>query len=276
MTILPSFILTSLVGLFIAIAPPESSTLINPKGSTIQQRFNPPKGYERISTAPGSFARYLQLQTLKPYGSKVLLYDGSVKGSNVHEAVLKTDVGKRDLQQCADAIMRLRAEYLFEKKEYGRIHFNFTNGFVASYDKWAQGYRIKVNGNKVSWYKTGDSSYSYANFRKYMDVVFMYAGTLSLAKELKRINVSSVQAGDVLIYGGSPGHAVIVVDMAKDASGKKLFMIAQSYMPAQEIHVLKNINNSAISPWYELETAETEIRTPEWTFKKTGWKRFAD
>ena len=276
MTILPAFILTSLVGLFTAIAPPESSTLINPKGSSILQRFNPPKGYERTNTTPGSFARYLQLQGLKPYASKVLLYDGSVKGSNVHEAVLGIDVGKRDLQQCADAIMRLRAEYLFGKQEYSKIHFNFTNGFVASYDKWAHGYRIKVSGNKVSWYKTGDSSYSYASFRKYMDMVFMYAGTLSLAKELKSINASSVQTGDVLIYGGSPGHAVIVVDMAKDASGKKLFMIAQSYMPAQEIHVLKNMNNSGISPWYELETAATVIRTPEWTFEKNSWKRFAD
>ena len=45
-----------------------------------------------------------------------------------------------------------------------------------------------------------------------------------------------MQIGDVLIQGGSPGHAVIVVDMAENpATGEKLYLLAQSYMPAQDI-----------------------------------------
>lgn len=263
------------LSLFAAITPADQP-LINSKALTIKQRFNPPKSYERVNAAPGSFGEYLQTLKLKPNGSDVLLYDGSKKSNKVHEAVLTIDVGKADLQQCADAVMRLRAEYLFARREYSKIHFNFTNGFNASYDKWASGYRIKVKGNNVSWYKTNDSSHSYASFRKYLDVVFMYAGTLSLSKELKKIDRSAVQTGDVLIHGGSPGHAVIVVDVAKDASGRKIFMIAQSYMPAQEIHILKNPDNSRISPWYEVATDENEIRTPEWVFSATDWKRFVD
>ena len=48
--------------------------------------------------------------------------------------------------------------------------------------------------------------------------------------------VTSMQIGDVLIQGGSPGHAVIVVDMAENpATGEKLYLLAQSYMPAQDI-----------------------------------------
>lgn len=115
------------------------------------------------------------------------------------------EIGKRDLQQCADAVIRLRAEYLYKHKAYDRIHFNFTNGFRADYTKWAEGYRISVKGNQVSWYKSKEKDYSYKTFRAYLDVVFAYAGTLSLAKELTSVPVTSMQIGDVLIQGGSPG-----------------------------------------------------------------------
>ena len=89
------------------------------------------------------------------------------------------EIGKRDLQQCADAVIRLQAEYLYKHKAYDRIHFNFTNGFRADYTKWAEGYRISVKGNQVSWYKSKEKDYSYKTFRAYLDVVFAYAGTLS-------------------------------------------------------------------------------------------------
>ena len=71
--------------------------------------------------------------------------------------------------------------------------------------------------------------------------------------------------GDVFILGGSPGHAVIVVDMVEDMRGGKKFLIAQSYMPAQEMHVLRNFNEPEISPWYTLKPGEI-LSTPEWTF----------
>lgn len=83
--------------------------------------------------------------------------------------------------------MRLRAEYLYKCKAYDQISFNFTNGFRADYAKWAEGYRISVRGNQVSWYKSKERDYSYKTFRAYLDVVFAYAGTLSLAKELKAV-----------------------------------------------------------------------------------------
>jgi len=83
-----------------------------------------------------------------------------------------------------------------------------------------------------------------------------------------------MKPGDILIRGGAPGHAVIVVDMAEDKKGNKLFMLAQSYMPAQEIHVLKNNNNRSLSPWYSMAEIERVILTPEWSFSVTELKRF--
>ena len=86
-----------------------------------------------------------------------------------------------------------------------------------------------------------------------------------------------MRIGDVLIEGGSPGHAVLVVDMARDTiSGDRLFMLAQSYMPAQEIHILKNPSAPEQSPWYRLKAIQKEARTPEWTFDREDLKRFPE
>jgi len=248
--------------------------LVNTNGSSIKTRFNPPASYSRMSSDTNSFAHYLQNFSLKQHNSKVHLFNGELKyNQNIHSAVLDLDVGKQNLQQCADAIMRLRAEFLYSQKQYKKIHFNFTNGFKADYSKWRSGYRIKVDGNKVSWFKTTSSSNTYKSFRKYLKTVFIYAGTLSLEKELLSVSLKDLQIGDVFIQGGSPGHAIIIVDMATDSIGEKVFLLAQSYMPAQEIHVLKNLNNNNISPWYNAHNLN-KLLTPEWVFTKNNIKRF--
>jgi hypothetical protein len=249
--------------------------LLIPNGTSVSTRFSAPPNYTRLTSATGSFAEFLQNQALKENGAAVHYYNGLEKSNRVAAAVLNVDVGTKDLQQCADAVMRLRAEYLLKQKQYDDLHFNFTNGFKADYSKWRSGYRISVKGNNASWVRTDKESESYASFREYMDVVFNYAGTASLSRELTSVSLAQMQIGDVFIKGGSPGHAVIVVDMAVDAkTGKKVFMIAQSYMPAQDIHILLNTNKPAISPWYELDATSNDILTPEWPFTADQLKRF--
>ena len=254
----------------------EKTAQINPEANTLEERFFVPEGYERVVVEENSFGKYLRTLPLKPHGSKVKYYNGEEKKRDVYEAVVDLDVGNRDLQQCADAVIRLRAEYLFQEKRYDDIHFNFTNGFTAAYSKWRDGYRITVQGNNAGWVKTNASSTDYQDFRKYLDTVFAYAGTLSLAQELVPVKIKDMQIGDVFIQGGSPGHCVIVVDMAEHpGTGEKIFMLAQSYMPAQNIQILKNLDNTAISPWYSLDFGDV-LRTPEWIFQKEDLKRFED
>lgn len=249
--------------------------MVIPSGTTIAERFSPPINYTRLKSDKNSFAEFLQNTSLKPHGTLVHYYSGEEKSNKVAAAVLSYDVGNKDLQQCADAVMRLRAEYLYQTKQFNALHFNFTNGFKAEYSKWRSGYRIAVKGNNVNWVKTTKESTSYQSFREYLNMVFTYAGTASLTKELKQITLSQMQIGDVFIKGGSPGHAVIVVDMAVNPkTNKKVFMIAQSYMPAQDIHILINTNKPAISPWHDLEETASEIETPEWTFDNNQLKRF--
>lgn len=252
------------------------ATLIHRDGSTLRERISPPPGFTRTEAADGSFGHYLRNLPLKPHGTKVKYYNGTEKPRDVYEAVVDMDVGDRDLQQCADAVIRLRAEYLYGKGWYDRIHFNFTNGFRADYTSWMQGNRIVVEGNKARWVKKTGYDNSYQSFRNYLDMVFAYAGTLSLAGELIKVPVDDMQTGDIFLKGEDPGHCVIIVDMAEDKqTGLKVFMLAQSYMPAQDIHILKNPGNQEISPWYPLAFGET-LNTPEWTFNKNQLVRFSN
>ncbi len=260
----------------IAQVKASSANLINAEGQTIGKRFLTPSGFERVEVKANSYAAYLRNLPLKEEGASVQYYDGKLKNrSDVYTAVVDLPIGKRDLHQCADAVMRLKGEYLWREKKYEDIHFNFTNGFRVDYSEWMKGRRMIVKGNKTYWNDRNQPSNTYEDFWKYMELIFTYAGTLSLAKELQAVDYHEMKIGDVFIQGGSPGHAVVVVDMVMHPETKQqAYLLAQSYMPAQEIQVLK-CPNGAFGPWYMMGE-ESSINTPEWDFYATDLKRFVD
>jgi hypothetical protein len=246
------------------------------EGATIAARIPPPAGYGFVPAEPGSFAEWLTQLPLKPGRPPVLLHHGGRKGNqSAHHAVIDLDVGDRDLQQCADAIIRLRAEYLWAAGRKEDIHFNFTSGDRADYARWREGVRPIVAGNTVRWLQSARPNDSYECFRDYLDTVFSYAGTHSLSRELSAVaDTDDMQIGDVFIRGGFPGHAVIVVNLAAHPdTGARAFLLAQSYMPAQDIHLLKNPTEANLSPWYPLGFGDT-LRTPEYTFRRAELRRF--
>jgi hypothetical protein len=144
----------------------------------------------------------LQQLPLKPVGTLTKYYNGEIKDKKVAAAVIDISVGDRDLQQCADAIMRLRAEWLFAEKRYNDIAFDLTNGFNMKYSEWKQGKRLNAACN--GWVAGGSVSESHEDFMNFMQKIFSYAGTLSLSKELQNKNIANLEAGDVFIKGGSP------------------------------------------------------------------------
>ena len=235
-------------------------------GKILATRFLPPSGYSRVHVSSGSFAEYLRLLPLKPAGSYVKYYDGEIKYNIVYDAVVDMDIGKRDLQQCADAVMRLRGEYFYSREMFDSISFTLTNGFKVPYSTWMKGNRVAVEGNRTWWVKKAAPSNTYQDFRNYMEFVFNYAGTASLSKMLRPQKLLDIKPGDVFIVGGFPGHAVIVTDVAVNKTGEKVFMLAQSYMPAQDIQVLKNPNSPPISPWYSTNI-NGMLHTPQWAFE---------
>jgi hypothetical protein len=241
---------------------------------TIASRVAVPPGFSRLPAAPGSFAAWLRGLPVKAGRPEVRLFDGRKKtNQQAHHVVVEIDVGRRDRQQCADAVMRLRAEYQHQAGRDGDICFRFTDGSAAQWAAWKAGQRPRLGAGKTAWEKNAAPDGSYASFRRYLDIVFSYAGTLSLARELDKVaDPRRIEAGDVFIQGGSPGHAVIVVDVAEDAHGRRAVLLAQSYMPAQDIHVLRNPKTSD-QPWYVIE-GEGPLATPEWNFPAGSLRRF--
>lgn len=225
------------------------------EADTLAARIAPPAGFTRTPQPAGSFGAWLRGLPLGPDGAPVLTHTGARKWrQDVHVAVIDIDIGKRDLQQCADAIMRLRAEWLFSQRRDKEIAFNDTDGK-----------RRRFSASKRQ---------DHAGLRSYMDLVFAYAGTYSLERELKPVAPRDIAIGDVFIKGGFPGHAVLVADMAENtATREKRFLLVQSYMPAQSMHVLKNPAAADGSPWYEVPKGE-QLVTPEWVFKSTALRRW--
>jgi hypothetical protein len=95
----------------------------------------------------------------------------------------------------------------------------------------------------------------------------MYAGSYSLSRELNKIeDISKIKAGDCFIQGGFPGHAIIAVDVAIDTASRENFVLfAQGFTPAQDIHIIKNLNDNNLDPWYQVPDGD-QLITPEWTF----------
>lgn len=243
---------------------------------SLSKRFQPPAGYKRVPVDLGSFGQWLRGLPLKSGRPPVKLFNGDLKeNQSAHCAVVDIDVGEEDLQQCADAVIRLRAEYLLSAGRHNDICFRFTNGDKSAWTAWKQGLRPQVLGNRVKWVQTSVEDASYPSFRRYLTTTFRWAGTASLSKELVSVlDPRRVEIGDVFIQGGFPGHAVLVADVAENAKGKRVFLLLQSYMPAQEIHVLFNTAENP-SPWYSAEDPGA-LQTPEWVFSRQSLKRLSE
>ncbi|MCB9365818.1 MAG: DUF4846 domain-containing protein [Calditrichaeota bacterium] len=242
------------------------------QAETLSERFTTPEGFSRVPVDAESFGHWLRNVPLKAEGSPVLLHSGARKiRQDVHAAVLEISVGDRDLQQCADAVIRLRAEYLKAVGRENEIAFNFTSGDRCAWSAWTSGQRPVVKGSQVQWRDTHQADSSESAFTDYLNTVFSFAGSASLEKELAPVSALNIQPGDVFIQSGFPGHAVIVMDVAVNESGVRKMLLAQSYMPAQSIHVLKNPNSE--SAWYDVHKSGA-LETPEWTFRYEDLRRF--
>ena len=252
------------------------ASLRNPSGTTLESRFLVPYGYRRLEKPAFSFQGYLRQYGLKPDNSPVLLYDGKeCARQDVHAAVFSMPLVEGDLQQCADSVIRLYGEYLWSVGAYDDIAFYLTNGFLMDYPSWRDGKRLLVEKNNVSWIKKAAYDDSKENFLKYIRQVMVYAGTISLENECISTDIREVLAGDLFIYGGSPGHCVMVVDVAEDEFGNRCFLLAQGFMPAQEFHVIKNPLHED-DPWYYVSEIQDQVITPEYAFSTDSFKRWRE
>jgi hypothetical protein len=248
-----------------------------------------PPGFERIALSENSFGHWLRDLPLRPPGATVRAYDGrdllSANDPRV-AAVAELDVSPVDLQQCADSVIRLHAEWRWARGDRDEIGYHFLSGDYATFGRYAAGERPQVDGARVRWAAVAPANPSRASFRSYLDMVFNYASTISLALRQDAIERAEAMPGDFVVLPGGPGHAILILDVARDARGRRVALLGQGFMPAQDFHVLSSgetlaqgdgkPNDSVIAPWFSLE-AEA-IDTPFWPqpFPWSSLRRFAE
>lgn len=232
-----------------------SSKTSNPWNAETIGDIPAPMGYTRVEAENSSYAQYLRSLPLKKRGTKVMLYTGG----EANYQFLSTGVIDQDLlsnsEQCADATMRLRAEYLWSRGRYGDISFRNVNG-------------------KMMHYAGGGSRKA---FERYMRDVYGLCSTFSLFTETTPRDIKDVQPGDVLVYparaGHKYGHALIVVDVAKSKSGKVAIMCAEGNTPARDKHVVRNLNPLK-NPWFFLDEDDETIWISCFHFNKNELRHY--
>jgi hypothetical protein len=136
---------------------------------------------------------------------------------------------------------------------------------------YCEGIKVIPKHDKISFVSSNNSRQTtHESLRNYLDIVYAYANTISLCKELK--SATDFEIGTIIIKPGSPGHTCIIIDETINDKGEKLFKLAEGYMPAQSIYILSNPYDEAISPWYKLNKGE--IITSSYDFTNYQIKKF--
>lgn len=249
---------------------------------SLEGRVAPPPGFTRVALAGGSFGAWLRGLPLRPSGPVVDYRGRTILAADDPRltAVVALDEGSADLQQCADAIMRLFAEWQWHSGVED-VHFRAAAGTDMPYATWLRGGRVKAQGNRLVWrFEAKDGrGRNHATFRTYLDDVFMWANTGSLRRDAASVSDARPRPGDFFVLAGAPGHAVLVLDVAENAAGERAALLGQSYMPAQSFHVLRPSASAAVasgSAWFRLDPASEGVDTPFWPapFPWSSLRRF--
>ncbi|HTJ82180.1 MAG TPA: DUF4846 domain-containing protein, partial [Polyangiaceae bacterium] len=225
-----------------------------------------PPGFHRVPEEPESFGAWLRSLPLRPAGSPVRSYDGEVLHAGDDPriaAVVEVDVSPVDLQQCADSVIRMHAEWQWATGRKAEIGYHFLSGDYAKYADYAAGDRPVVDGQHVRFARSARASDDHATFRKYLDLVFTYASTISVAQRGEKIAKEALAPGDFIVLPGGPGHAILILDVAVDDAGHRVALLGQGYMPAQDFQVLHaRPGDGNRGAWFSLDG--DAIDTPFW------------
>lgn len=237
-------------------ADTNETKIIRCKELKIFTRYQTPVNYNRNKNL-SLFAKWLNDISLKNNKIPVYTFDEIRKPNpNIYVGVLDLDQPKKNVQFNANAIIRLRLEYFYQNKKYNEM------------DKMAN---IETKPTPYTKYAKGDLSK--ATFDSYLIYYLENTTSNTIKQLLKPILFENIEIGDVFFQTGNiRNHAVIIIDMANEANGNKIFILAQGYYPSQDIQILVNPSNDNISPWYEAKTGI--LFTPEWRFSTSDVMRF--
>lgn len=268
------------------VTPDETTEQIesdNFEKNTIGTRFGVPKGFKRVEAEKGSFAEYIRNYELKPKDSIAYYYDDETgsyfenkEASTVGVFQLKNQLNR--WMQCADSIIMLYAEYLYSAQRFEEIKFTFANGFECDWITYSKGNRFNPSEN--AWELKEEPDDSYETFLKYLDLVYQYANTDSLARDMSSSPaMQDIGIGDAFVVGVSQlqavaatvapginikyGHAIIVTDVAVNPdTGEYLFMLAEGNTPATDITIIENPDKS-MGVWFKFNEVGSFVKNAD-------------
>ena len=212
---------------------------------TLDARFPTPPGYVRVAVTSGSFAEWLRGLPLAAPNTPVLSHAGDTvfAGDDAYVAsVVAIDVGAGDLQQSADAVIRLHGEWLWASDQQSAISYKSTTKLDMPFSRWAKGQRLLAAGPNMGWVVKGKpKDPTYNDFRQYIDAVMLWSNNVSLAMRATHVgDPAQLSAGDFFLQTRGKGHAILVLDVAQKPTGERVALLGQSLQsPAQSIHVMR-------------------------------------
>lgn len=238
----------------------------------LNQVFPTPDGHSRIGQSADSFGQWLRRLPVRLDREHVLARTGQ-RLNSPSAAVVYLDVLK--YQQCADSAIRLHAEWLWFSGRSDEIAYHFTSGDESTWEAWRNGERFRVSGTSVDRVFNGVQSGKRSNLIAYLEHLFTYAGTRSLRFDSTAVEPRFARAGDFFVAPGSPGHAVVILDIIVAKDGTRHALIGQGFMPTQEFHVVED-RRALNGVWFELPEGPTDtIKTPSWrAFRGEDLRRF--
>ena len=231
---------------------------------TVATRISPPPGYVRVPAPADSFSAFVRGLPLMPKGTPVTAHNGKIirePDDEYVEAVVALDVGGADLQQSPDVIIRLHAEYLWSRGDKNGISYLASSKLPLPLSRWEKGQRlISDNGTDVFWAIQGKpSEVDYAEFRRYLDAVFNWGNSTSLAIRSRKLEKpEELLPGDFFLHARAPGHVAIVIDVAEKPGGERVALLGQALNPAKSLHLLRP---GRATPWFSLRPGG-KILTP--------------
>lgn len=247
--------------------------VIDETGTTLSKRINPPNGYKRTKGKKGSFTEFLRSYDLKKSTGVVKTWDGKKREDQSGvQAVFKMPLAKENLQWAAGTVIRVYAEYFYTTSQFDQISFRLRDGFAADFQKWQEGFRIRMDATGAIWVNGGVSDASRGNYEKYIHNILLYTSASSLEKETKKIKKADIQVGDIFLRTGTDADAALVVDVCENENGQKAFLLAKGGKPAEQFHLLKNPAHEN-DPWYYVEEMKYPLETPEGSFEKGTLRR---
>ena len=180
--------------------------------------------------------------------------------------VVDLDMKGRRLEQCMDILVRLYAEYLWKSNRIEDYKLPMPGGYWLNWKDWRKGYRPFFKGIDITLKKTSRPDTSLKTYQSYLNMVYSEAHTQQFYHAYQPLDRTAVKIGDIVIRKGTKGHAVMIVDLAKNENGEYIALVGNGDTPACQFFLLKHRKNEV---WIPLRFEDEILALP--LKRKMSW-----